>query len=444
MATFEASFMARAGTGNNLNQSTMNPKGFLFPRLPPSEIIKCLTELGVPISKEALTRPEDHRETIQTLLEYLAETLLGLNREELSQPAFSGLEAIVYPQLHEESIPHINSIRAISKLMEICEINDFTIKDILNPTASRLLRQLSGIMNFAKFREERLQLLFELNQSTQTLLDQLQASATRNDQLNSRLSALREQSTEEIKLLNTLDQDCNDFKTRIENIHRDTVAFDNSISQANEKISQLENTTVEYYQQLEELSSLQHRLSTQVVSSPEKFRKQIIEVGQTLQHEQKDAKAAEKRVKELSAWLVNVEEAQNEVLAALECIQEVRAEVEKQKTMISELDAQKQNVNVVRLVLSELNQNAQQHHRQSTRAEEKVTQLRKLSNTRIEESQQTIEELHKKLVEAESFRVQIRGKAERIESEASKLEREIDAENISHQQVMMTTAIVQT
>jgi kinetochore protein Nuf2 len=147
----------------------------------------------------------------------------------------------------------MNSIRAISKLMEICEINDFTIKDILNPTASRLLRQLSGIMNFAKFREERLQLLFELNQSTQTLLDQLQASATRNDQLNSRLSALREQSTEEIKLLNTLDQDCNDFQARIEDIHRDTVAFDNSISQANEKISQLENTTVEYYQQLEEL-----------------------------------------------------------------------------------------------------------------------------------------------------------------------------------------------
>ena len=33
-----------------------------------------------------------------------------------------------------------------------------------------------------------------------------------------------------------------------------------------------------------------------VVNSPERFRKQIIDVGQSLQAEQKDAKAAERKV----------------------------------------------------------------------------------------------------------------------------------------------------
>jgi kinetochore protein Nuf2 len=396
---------------NALNQSMHHGhamvKGTLFPKLTALEIIDCLRELGITITKDILAQPENNKETVKQLLEMLAILLLGIQTEELSQANFHGLQAITYHELHEESIPQLNGLRAIMKLMEICEISDFSLRDIFCPTQSRLNRQLSGIINFAKFREERIHMLYELNQQTNTLIDQLAVITEKNESANSRLLLLREQTKEDLEILHTLEKDAAEFEQQTHQIKKEQQQLDTFTDQLNQDIIQTENFIVETYQSLEDLSSDQRRLSQQVVTSPEKFRKQILEVGQALQHEQKDCKVAEKRVRELSSWLVNVEEANTEIVMALEAIQEVRGEVEKQKIMINELDGQKQIVESLRGALSELSQNTQQQQRQAMRAEEKLQQLRKQSALRAEETQRTIDDLHKQLVEAESFRVQV-------------------------------------
>ena len=56
--------------------------------------------------------------------------------------------------------------------METCGIVDYSINDLTAPTAKRLRKQLSGVINFAKFREERLQLLAELTLQRDVLTDQ--------------------------------------------------------------------------------------------------------------------------------------------------------------------------------------------------------------------------------------------------------------------------------
>lgn len=116
-----------------------------YPKLPAQEIITCLTELGFTISKEELAHPDQHKELIKSLLEFLSEICLGISRDELTQPAFAGLHAINYPELHEDSIPMVNSIRAIMRMMEVCDVNDFSIRDLMSPDAKRLKRQLSGL-----------------------------------------------------------------------------------------------------------------------------------------------------------------------------------------------------------------------------------------------------------------------------------------------------------
>ena len=45
------------------------------------------------------------------MLEQLTEVCAGISREELNQPAFAGLSVLSYPELHEDSIPHINNFR---------------------------------------------------------------------------------------------------------------------------------------------------------------------------------------------------------------------------------------------------------------------------------------------------------------------------------------------
>ena len=94
---------------------------------------------------------------------YLAEICTGITKEEIVQPQFNGLQALNHPELHEESIPYMHAFRAVTKMMNICGIHDFSTRDYLAPSAKRMRRQLSGIINFAKFREERFTLLTEIS-----------------------------------------------------------------------------------------------------------------------------------------------------------------------------------------------------------------------------------------------------------------------------------------
>ena len=168
----------------------------------------------------------------------------------------------------------------------------------------------------------------------------------------------------------------------------------------------------------------------QIVNSPERFRKQIVDVGQSLQTEQKDAKAAERKVRELTVWLNNVEEAQIEVNGGLEAVHELKGEVERQKAMTSELDGQRQAVAIQKTNLSELDQNVQQLNRQTSRAEEKLQHLRRQATTRGIETQQAVDDLHRQLLDAENVRGQMKGRVERAEGDAQHIERESEVDNM--------------
>jgi kinetochore protein Nuf2 len=235
-------------------QQSMN-----FPKLPNSEILSCLTELGFAITKEELQKPEQHAAAIKGLLEFLAEVCLAITRDELTQPAFAGLNAINYPELHEESIPQLNSLRAIQKMMELCDIHDFSIRDLMTPDAKRLNRQLSGIMNFAKFREERLMLLRELSGTREELVEKLNAVREKHESLNTRLSNLRAQTAEEEALMSALNRDATEAETQVEVLQQQQKAYETQIKEKNDDYSKLKDNVVRAEEELEDLKNVHKR-----------------------------------------------------------------------------------------------------------------------------------------------------------------------------------------
>jgi hypothetical protein len=54
-------------------------------------------------------------------------------------------------------------------MMTVSGINDFSLRDITNPEPKRFRRQISGIINFAKFREEQFAQYSELTTQTVSL-----------------------------------------------------------------------------------------------------------------------------------------------------------------------------------------------------------------------------------------------------------------------------------
>lgn len=137
---------------------------YSFPLLKASEIFAVIRNMHIPVNEDDIRKAEPA--ATRKVFEIFIENIMGISREELSQPAFSGLRALDYPELHEESIPELAFLRTINRLMGFCGIYDFNLRDLLTPTPKRLRKHLSALINFAKFREERLQAFSALSKDT--------------------------------------------------------------------------------------------------------------------------------------------------------------------------------------------------------------------------------------------------------------------------------------
>ncbi len=119
---------------------------------------------------------------------------MGTSREEMRQPVLGAYEKLPFAELHEDSIPEVamnrqmcvhalraggRAVRARSKdaltlgmrlyslrLLRDVGIADASMRDYIAPDPQRTKRILSALINFAKFREEKLAVYQELAAKT--------------------------------------------------------------------------------------------------------------------------------------------------------------------------------------------------------------------------------------------------------------------------------------
>ena len=83
---------------------------YSFPMLPPREICATCAELSITVCEEDLTSPAGWK--VKQIYERLIELLLNQSRESMAQPTFVGMDALDFPELHEESVPMIAFLKA--------------------------------------------------------------------------------------------------------------------------------------------------------------------------------------------------------------------------------------------------------------------------------------------------------------------------------------------
>jgi len=78
------------------------------------------------------------------------------------------------------------------RLMGACGVRDFTLKDLMKPEPKRTVRHLSAIINFAKFREERLANYQAFMAETDSLNEQKNALEDSNEERANRIHAIKQ------------------------------------------------------------------------------------------------------------------------------------------------------------------------------------------------------------------------------------------------------------
>ena len=139
---------------------------YSFPILKEKEIIKCMKELQIYIERHDLQNPTEER-----FKNIYAKILHNLIKLEVNQPKFDeNLPGFEHPSLHVVSVTHILLIKLGIKFMKRCGVKNFCLKDVLYPDNKRTIRNLSAIINFAKYRHEKV-LIFENHQHIERELE---------------------------------------------------------------------------------------------------------------------------------------------------------------------------------------------------------------------------------------------------------------------------------
>ncbi|KGG52715.1 spindle pole body associated protein [Mitosporidium daphniae] len=137
----------------NSSQNASPPKWRPFPELRPIEIIQIMEELHLPLSEVELTKPSPA--IVQRIFEGLIALFMGMGKSDPNSYS-NVLSLLEYPELHSEALALSSFHRSTSRLMEAVGIDDFSLRDIISPVGSRFRMILSGVINFAKFREEQI------------------------------------------------------------------------------------------------------------------------------------------------------------------------------------------------------------------------------------------------------------------------------------------------
>ena len=183
---------------------TMAPQ-YSFPILSNREITACLGELGIPLEEQDLLKP--HPDTLYRAYEELVCLLCGRTRDALYVPDMDAADVLEFPELYEEAIGNMKFQRHLFELMECCGVPDFSLKDLIKPEYARTRRNISAVINFAKFREERVASFEEEQEEDEEMEARYQEAARKNAELKAQIKRIQEARTAEKSDVETVEQE---------------------------------------------------------------------------------------------------------------------------------------------------------------------------------------------------------------------------------------------
>ena len=116
--------------------------------------------------------------------------LCGESREAMYAPELDAADVLEFPELYEDAIGNLKFTRRLFDLMRRCGVPDFTLRDLTKPEYTRTRRNVSAVINFAKFREEQVA-KYEATQGESVAMEQRYRAAQRkNAELKAQIARL--------------------------------------------------------------------------------------------------------------------------------------------------------------------------------------------------------------------------------------------------------------
>ena len=250
---------------------------YSFPTLENREILECMSELGCTISEEQLTKPTpDH---MMRVMEQLLDLFMGFSADDNAQIKFSGMDVFDHPEIHEYSVGQLAFHRSVIKLMRASGVYDFELRDISVPQYARVRKLFSAVINFAKFREEKVATFEQFVESTEALQNQKTDVDRRFEQLTAQLTQLRAQRKQEEPIINELQVENEKAEEQIRRLNLEQSSLKTKIHDMKQVRQEFTDKRDSDQFVILNLRAEITKLQSLVVRSPERVKKEIAEMS---------------------------------------------------------------------------------------------------------------------------------------------------------------------
>ncbi|KNC85745.1 hypothetical protein SARC_02085 [Sphaeroforma arctica JP610] len=366
-----------------------------------AKLLQCMNEIGFPMSEQDLKNPQP--EELMSLYQSLVEELLGVRKIDHCQPDLRASDCLSHPDLYEEAIPQLVFYKALVRFMEVCGIKDFSFKDVAQPEFQRIRRIFSAVYNFYVFRHGRLQKYESVLQETEVLAESQKEAEAQLKALELEVSMLRAARDKE-------EPDVEAVRTEISGLDEELQKLNMKQARQRADIKEIDEVTNTFTLELAELTAQcvdlrkkNDTLKSKVVQSPDRMKRDIINLQQRVEKEKENIFEQDRTARELSvkhAKLIDTDKELNKVMHLM-------SEVQSEERKLENISVMKEKVmNEINIKVTQ-NEDvlAEERHikKQIQHMQSKIAKVDQTANLRKCEAEERMEHLRQKKEDNEAL-----------------------------------------
>lgn len=371
---------------------------YSFPILDVAEIHSCLHELQIDVSIDDLKRPQ--AATVHRIYTSLIIHCTGTTAEELTQPSAAGLADLENYAMHEDAVAVLTFLRALSDLLERSGVTVLTLNDIASPEPRRLVRNLSAIINFAKYREERVGVFTDMTRKTEELKEDLLQAEAECDEVQREYDALVAKQAAEKPAKDAIIEDCTRLESEIDTLNKRQAVLKHEGAECKASITGARDKLASLQFEILGCEETVKKLESQIVNSPDRLRAELKARAEQLETEREAVDQVDRARREMQSRLDSVASAKTDIDGVCDYLSGVKGEYAKYKDVVREVKSKKMAIEDCEGVIGTMEAQKKHLERLIAKLEDRIAAFRpeaefemNASRTALQESRAELEGL---------------------------------------------------
>eukprot|EP00529_Nitzschia_sp_RCC80_P023776 CAMPEP_0113487190 /NCGR_PEP_ID=MMETSP0014_2-20120614/25381_1 /TAXON_ID=2857 /ORGANISM="Nitzschia sp." /LENGTH=466 /DNA_ID=CAMNT_0000380879 /DNA_START=8 /DNA_END=1408 /DNA_ORIENTATION=+ /assembly_acc=CAM_ASM_000159 len=413
---------------------TVSHTHYIFPVLKNNEIVQCMSELNVDLAKAELTEPQRYKEKIRKVFWGLLEVCCGVSEEDIMKkiPSTDHLEHS--KDLHDpDQFIELLFFKQLQQLLKTCGVVDFSWKDLHYPMPKRLRIQLSAIINMAKFREDQLKIYAEIAQPRADLLLGLHEKHSEHDELVKILEQAQADADIQMAEYDEVAKQCQELESEIARSNKLQASKREEAAQLKKQANAIKDELATLSWTLQELQAEEEGLKSQVVSSPDRRKRDLESKKEVLDQYKSEGRKMQQDIADGKTMATRMQQAIDDFKKTIVLQKQVLEEAGRYKETESKVQETSEDVRATADKTAELYDKANEEERGLLRLEEKLTHMRKQAKMKMDAILDQIDIGNEKLLIVERERREAKARVEAGESQVNGMKLQLEKEQNDRQ-----------